>query len=160
MKYYSYRLLSLSEQLLRNSLRGNDLFYIDQETAEKDTALEWAMDMEDDLEELKKRRKGAAVRSRARIANYREAVVLAFVFAWEYPLDIVFTDHADEFSMIVLHGGGMLFDRKDKAGKLKMLHQLEDAADELYFAASEDASGELRLNVQFIFDLFEPVQPE
>lgn len=153
MEYYGYRFMGMSQQLFRNLLRGNDMFHIDREEFETNDAVEWAKSLEKDLKELGKLRKGVPVRSRERIGNYREAVLLAFTFAWNNRFDIVFTDHADEFSMIVLHRDAMLFDRKSKSTEMRLLHQLEDAADEVYFASSTTESGDLRLNMQFIFDL-------
>lgn len=160
MEYYGFRFMSAEEQVLRNLLRGIVPWHVDPEELEKDYALQWAMDMEEDLEDLKHLRNGEAVRSERRVANYRNTVKLAFEFAYRCSCDVIVTDDLGEFSMVVLHTEALLFTKEKKREETELFSKLLTAADELYFAPSEAGPDEQRLNMQFIFDLCDTVKTE
>lgn len=158
MKYYDYCFWGMSEQVLENLLAEREWWYIDREKKRNRDALEFAMDMESELETLRKERKGRPVRSATRITRYGETVMQAFQFAMDSRWDIVFTDTADDFAMIVLHKDAMLFTGRNKMKAARNFSGLLLSADEVYFAPASSGNGQERVNVLFTFDLCDTVK--
>lgn len=82
----------------------------------------------------------------------------ALEFAMDSRWDIVFTDTADDFAMIVLHKDAMLFTGRNKMKAARNFGGLLLSADEVYFAPTSSGNGQERVNVLFTFDLCDTVK--
>lgn len=160
MKFYGFRFFTQSEQILDNWLLGRDLCYVDEnQEEEEDYVLEFAMDMEADLEELRREREGIPVRSKKKIEQYHKAVKLAFEFACEFAYDIVASDDLEDFSMIVFHRDTIFLTGAERTGA-EMLSELLRSADEIYVTPQFIDEDHGRLNIQLVYDLCDVVERE